>query len=135
MGRLRCHAVRVEPLDELQRREFEFALAHQPRWMATRQGTAAVGLVLGGGTSGAAAAGWVAAGGAWAIPVFITVVVAVCLAVYLGRQGPDAVLAMIIRSQHPSADAYRRGVSAFQLAGGRVPKPGEKPPPPYWRTT
>lgn len=133
-GGVHGHAVRVEPLDKLQQHEFELARAARAPWMKSRRGLAAWGFVLGGLTTGAMVAGWVAAGGAWPIPVLVALVVTVCIAVYLGRQDPDAVLAMVIRSQHPSAEAYRRGVSAFQLAGGRVPKPGEKPSPPYWRT-
>lgn len=102
--------------------------------MRSRKGVAGAGFMLVAASSGALVVGWVAAGGAWPIPVSLALLVTTAVTIYLARQEPDDVLAAIIRSNHPSADAYRRGVSAFQINGGRVPKPGEKPAPPYWRT-
>jgi hypothetical protein len=48
--------------------------------------------------------------------------------------GPERVMRYMVRSQLASKASLDKGVSSFQIDGGRAWKIGEKAPPKYWDT-
>jgi hypothetical protein len=128
----------VRPLDVAQQREADRVRAEAAPWVRTTWGRSLVGLLLVGGLLGAVPVGAAFAGAPWwpvVLPAAVLAVVGASAgAVVCARMRAERLIEFFIRSQLPSQEAMDRGLSAFQIDGGRVPPPGEEPASPYWRT-
>ena len=123
----------MRPLDPLQQSYFDQAVAARPAWVNSRpkRGVAvfAVGLLA---TVAVAGLGLLF-DAPWVVPTAVVGTLVLALVVLAVLIQPDRLTAALIRNTYPSQEDFQRGVSSFQIDGGRVPKPDEKPPPPYWR--
>lgn len=128
-----CHPRPVRPLDPVQQGYFEQAAAGRPAWVNSRSKRGAAALLTGALTTAAVAGLGVVLDASWIVPTSIVGCLALLLVGAAILVQPDRLTAALIRNTYPSAEDFQRGVSSFQIDGGRVPRPDEKPPPPYWR--
>jgi hypothetical protein len=116
----------------VQQRHFDEAVATRPAWVNSRSKRGLAALVIGAVTTAAVAGLGLLLNAPWLVPTAVVGGLALVLVVAAVIVEPDRITIALIRNSYPSQEDFRRGVLSFQVDGGRVPKPGEKPPPPYW---
>lgn len=121
----------MKPLDDEQQRYL--AALRQGATIKSRRGAFLYGFCIGGATLGGLAVGAAVAGDVpWPLlGVGVLFVAAICGAA-AARIGPEGILQYLVRSQMPSRASLDKGVSSYQIDGGRAWKIGEKPPKKYW---